>query len=70
LFTVSSATAKNLSPVLIFLNSKFSPVFCLNTPTPELPTLLTVFVSPASSIGFQVPAEFLYSKVPVLSLNP
>ena len=46
LFTVSSVIVAFELPAFTFLNSKFTPAFCLNTPTPAIPTLLAVLVSP------------------------
>jgi len=46
LLAVSSVTVIFAEPALIFFNSKSSAVFCLNTPTPAVPTLDTVFTSP------------------------
>jgi hypothetical protein len=43
---VSSVTDILLDAALSFLNSKLTPVFCLNTPTPPVPTLDAVFISP------------------------
>ena len=39
LLTTSSVIVILLDPAFIFLNSRFVPVFCLKTPTPEVPIL-------------------------------
>ena len=46
LLEVSSVIVIFAEPAFIFFNSKSSPAFCLNTPTPAVPTLETVLVSP------------------------
>ena len=45
LFAASLATVIALDPALILLNSKFDPVFCLNTPTPAAPSFEALFAS-------------------------
>jgi len=42
----------------MFLNSKSTPVFCLNTPTPAVPTLDAVLASPPAPGGVsQLPSS-------------
>ena len=46
-FPASSVIVTFEDPALIFLNSRSTPAFCLNTPTPAVPTFDAVFDSPA-----------------------
>jgi hypothetical protein len=55
-----------LEPALIFLNSKLTPAFCLNTPTPPTPTLEAVLASPVPSAPSKSSA---YSSLLLVLLN-